>query len=479
MTTRTVNILRMAFAVVAICLGAIQTNADDNWPQFRGAQASGIGSGSPPVSWTVDTGENIRWKIRIEGLGHSSPIVWGDRIFLTTAISADTDDPALETGWIGGTGDPAADTGEWTWQVLCIEASTGTTLWTKDAIKREPTIKRHLKASHANCTPATDGQNVVAFFGSEGLYCYDMDGNLKWSKDLGRLHSGPYNAEELEWGFASSPVIYDGKVIVQCDCLNTGFIGIYDIENGNEIRRIERADVSTWSTPNVVSAGGKTQLICNGYKQIASYDFETGEQIWTISGGGDVPVPTPLFDDGIFFITNGHGRSPTFAVSADARGDLTLEEESEEKKDSGKDGEKAAEVIDENDVHDQALPEGLVWYQPRDGSYMPTPIIVNGRLYTGNDNGRLTVRDCKTGEEVYKQRVGEDSGTYSASAVSAGGNLYFSSESGKITVVKAGDAYEQLAENEMGERVMATPALTGDTIIVRGVKHLFCIAQQN
>ncbi len=438
--------------VLAASLAGQSVPEDNHWPQFRGHRALGLGAGSPPTRWNVDSGENIAWKTALAGLAHSSPVVWGNRVFVTTAVNPKIAEPELGTGWLGGTGEGADDEGQWSWQLICVDLTTGETLWQEAAVTGIPAIQRHLKASHANCSPATNGELVLAFFGSEGLYCYDMEGRLQWGTNFGRLHSGPYNAPELEWGFASSPVIFEDKVIVQCDCLNTGFVAVLDLKTGNELLRIERDDVATWSTPAIVVHEGKPQVVCNGYRQMAGYDLRSGEMLWTLSGGGDVPVPTPLFANGLVYLTNGHGRSPTYAISPGATGDLSPDKESDE------------------------LPEGLVWWQQRDGSYMPTPIVVGQRLYTCNDNGRLTVRDALTGEEIYKQRVGEGTGTYSASAVAAADHLYFAREDGVVHVVRTGDEYELAAANAMKETVMATPAIAGDRLLIRTVKHLFCIA---
>ena len=242
----------------------------------------------------------------------------------------------MEAGWSGGAGESAKDTGDWTWQVTCLQLGTGKIRWTTNARVGEPTIKRHLKGSHANCTPATNGEFVVAFFGSEGLYCFDIDGQLVWKHDFGKLHSGPYDAPELEWGFASSPIIHDGLVIVQCDCLNTAFVAILDLKTGREVRRIDRAgEVATWSTPLVVTTEDPQQIVCNGYRQMAGYDLNTGSRIWHLNGGGDVPVPTPLFANGLIYLTNGHGRSPMYAIKPNATGDLTPSNDETENQASG------------------------------------------------------------------------------------------------------------------------------------------------
>jgi outer membrane protein assembly factor BamB len=440
--------------VTVLAAGVISAAAvgDDNWPQFRGHGGLGIGSGNPPIEWDLQTGQNVSWKTTIPGLGHSAPIVWGDRVFLTTAVNSDTADPTVETGWSGGAGESAKDSGEWTWQVACLQLESGKILWAKVAHHGEPAIKRHLKASHANCTPATDGEFVVAFFGSEGLHCFDFAGQLIWKHDFGTLRSGPYDAPDLEWGFASSPVIHKDKVIVQCDCLNAHFVAILDLKTGEEIRRIDRdGEVATWSTPLIVTTANRSQIVCNGYHQMAGYDLQTGDRLWHLTGGGDVPVPTPLFANGLIYLTNGHGRSPTYAIRPTATGDLTPSA-------------------------DESENTGLAWRQPRDGSYMPTPLVKDELLYTCDDNGRLAVRNAKTGDLVYRQRIGTGGSTYSASAVSAGGHIYFVSERGEVTVIEVGDAFQKVATNEMGEIVMATPAISSDRLLIRTVKKLYCLA---
>jgi outer membrane protein assembly factor BamB len=426
----------------------------DNWPSFRGPGGSGIGTGSPPVRWDVQTGENVKWKRRIPGLGHSSPIVWGDRVFVTTAVSAATEAPEVKTGWLQGSGDPAADSGEWTWKVLCLDRGTGEIVWEKDAGRGVPKTKRHMKASHANSTPATDGKHVVALFGSEGLYAYDIDGHLLWKKDLGVFDSGPYDAPDLRWGFANSPVIHRDKVIVQCDALNQAFWASFRVETGEELRRVPRNEVTTWVTPAILEtgAGGPTQVVCNGWKHMGGYDLESGRELWKLSGGGDCPVPTPQIAHGLIYLTNGHGRSPIYAVSPDARGDITPKEGAERP------------------------PDGLKWWLPKGGSYMPTPLILGDLLYVANDNGIITVLDARTGELRYRERL-PNAGTFSASAVAADDRLYFVNEDGDVFVLQAGTSFEVLARNSMHEVCMATPAISNGELFIRGRDHLFCVGR--
>ncbi len=455
-------------AMVVVLWCAAAAGADDNWPQFRGRGAAGIGSGSPPTRWNVDTGENIQWKMPIAGLAHSSPIVWGDRVYLTTAVSAEEAEPTVGTGWLGGTGESAEDTGAWSWQLHAYDLATGQQAWRREAAFGPPLRKRHLKATHANCTPATDGRYIVAFFGAEGLCCFDTAGDVVWKTGFGRLHAGPHYAEQYEWGLASSPVIHDQYVVVQCDCINASFVAVLRLADGVEVRRIPRSDVTTWSTPLIVQADGHTQIVCNGYQEMAAYDFFTGERLWHLSGGGDIPVPTPLFAHGLVLLTNGHGRSPTYAVAPSARGDITPRDDV-----ANVPGSAAASASGQSD-EPEGLPTGLVWYHPQRGSYIPTPIVVGDYLYTCNDNGRLTVTNVRDGSEVYEQRVGGRA-TYSASAVGTPSHLYLADESGKVRVIKTGPAFEQLAENDMHEIVMATPAIAGNRLLIRTTRQLVCI----
>lgn len=438
------NVAVLAWSMVAA------SAAGQNWPSFRGENGSGVGTGSPPVTWNVATGENVKWRTRIPGLGHSSPIVWGDRVFVTTAVSMQGE-ASLDTGWLNGTGDSAKDTGEWEWKVLCLEKATGKVLWEQAAHRGVPRHKRHLKASHANSTPATDGKRVVALFGSEGLFAFDLNGKLLWSKDLGSLNAGPVGMPDVQWGYASSPVLHDDKVIVQCDVHGESYWAVLDAKDGKELLRVSRGDDPSWCTPSILKADNKTQVICNGYKKIAAYDLATGEEIWHFGGGGDVPVPRPIVSGDAVFITNGHGRSPIYAVKATARGDLTPKD-------------------------DDTTPEGMLWYRPNKGSYMPTPIVVGEVFYVANDNGVFTGFEVGTGKQLLRERLpGGGKSTYSASPVAADGRIYVTSEDGQVDVVRAARTFEVLASNQMGEICMATPAISDGLLLIRGRDHLFAI----
>jgi outer membrane protein assembly factor BamB len=419
-----------------------------NWPSFRGRFAAGVADGyATPVTWSIEKGERLKWRTPIPGLAHSSPIVWGDRVFVTTAVS-DRDEPTLKVGMYGDV-EPVEEAEVFAWEVYCLDKRSGAVLWEQTAHTGVPKIKRHPKSSHANSTPATDGEHVVAFFGSEGLYCYDMTGKLLWQKDLGLLDSGFFRAPAAQWGFGSSPVIHEGRLIVQCDVQRDSFLAALDVNTGRETWRTPREDVPTWSTPTVTVREGKSQVIVNGFRHAGGYDFETGKEVWRLTGGGDIPVPTPIVAHDLVFLTNAHGRlSPLYAIRAEAGGDVSLAEGT-------------------------ASNAGVAWSYPRQGCYMPTPLAYGDYLYCCRDNGTLACYRAKTGEQVYEERL---KGGFSASPVAADGKLYLTSESGDVHVVKAGPEFQLLAANSMGETCMATPAVSHGRLFFRTRRNVVAVA---
>jgi outer membrane protein assembly factor BamB len=448
---------RFITLLLGLTLGG-PASGQTNWPQFRGANADGIARGSvTPTAWNVEKSENVLWKSPIPGLGHSSPIIWGDRLFITTAINEQKAAPLK----VGLYGDPASaeDNDVQQWKILCLNKATGSVLWEKTAHKGAPRQKRHTKATHANCTMATDGKNLVAFFGSEGLYCYDMEGRLRWQKDFGTLRISPvvYNDKpdpqgvDLEWGFASSPIIYGDRVFVQCDVLTNGFVAALSLADGKEIWRTRRDDTATWSTPNICAEGPRPQLVVNGWKHMGGYDLRTGEEIWQLSGGGDCPVPTPVVWNGLIFLMSAHGpRKPIYVVRTDATGDVSL-----------RDGATTNRYVS--------------WSNLRGASYMQTPLIYGDYLYSCHVDGILSCFEARTGKQMYKERLGTGSDGYTASPVAAEGKIYFTSEQGSVFVVRPGAEFSVLATNHMGEVCMATPAISGDTLFFRTQAHVVAI----
>jgi outer membrane protein assembly factor BamB len=443
-------VMSLAVLVAAAGFGG---EADQNWPRVRGPQARGVAEGHPtPVEWDAASGKNILWKRPLPGLAHSSPIVWGDSVFVTSAVNEEGGS-FLKVGLYGDI-TPVREEPRHRFMLYRIDKRTGEILWERAAYQGVPRRPRHPKSTHANPTPATDGSRVVAFFGSEGLYCYDMEGTLLWKKDFGPLDAAFYVAPDAQWGFASSPVIHDGVVYVQCDVLNDPFLAAFDLETGEEIWRTPRDDVPTWSTPTVHETKEGTLLLVNGWKHMGGYDAKTGKEIWRLRGGGDIPVPTPVVAQDLVFITNAHGSdSPIYAVRLDAKGDISLE-----------------------DGHTSN--PNIAWSIPRGGAYMQTPLVYGEYLYNCRDNGVLSVYQARTGERMYQVRLGGGGGGFTASPVAADGKVYFTSEEGDVYVVKAGPEFELLATNPLDEVTMATPAISEGVLYFRTRAALLAIQQK-
>ena len=422
-----------------------------HWPTFRGPAASGIAEGYPTAtSWNVETGESVPWRTPIPGLAHSSPIVWGDRLFVTSAVSGDPK-PYLRVGLYGESPDHKEDI-EHDFRLYCLDKKTGKILWEKTARRGAPKVKRHIKGTHANCTPATDGKHVVAFFGSEGLYCYDLEGNQLWAKDVGYLDAGPPDAGDLQWGFASSPTLYDGLVVVLCAVRNDSFLTAFDVREGKEIWRTPREPDPCWGTPTVHASGDRTQVITNGYKRIGGYELSSGKELWWMRGGGDIPVPTPIVAHDLVFITNAHGgQSPVYAVRTSAAGDITLA--------------------------DGALSNShIAWSHMKIGNYMQTPLVYGDLLYCCRDSGILACYDARTGQKHYRERLADGVG-FTASPVAGDGKIYFTSEEGDVFVIQTGPEYKPLAKNKLGEICMASPAISEGNLFFRTQAHVIAVGR--
>lgn len=422
-----------------------------DWPQFRGPSSLGVGDGAQtPVKWDAAKGTNILWTAEVPGLSVSSPVVWGDRVYVTTAISGDPKQ-AFRTGLYGDT-DSVNDRTPHQWKVLAFEKKTGKLVWEQTAHQGLPKTKRHPKSSQASPTPATDGKVVVAYFGSEGLYAYSPEGKLLWKKDLGLQNAGWFFDPDSEWGAASSPVIHKNTVILQCDRQKDSFIAAFDLKDGKELWRTPRAEIPAWGTPAIVQGKDGAELVTNATKAIRGYDADTGKELWTLGPNSEITCTTPVSGHGLIFVSAGYPPiQPIYAIKVGSRGDLTL-----------KDGKDSSDAI--------------AWSKKTGGPYLPSPLVYGDEFYTLGNNGVLTVYEAKTGTRIYQQRVGSG-GSFVASPVAAAGKLYISSEDGDVYVVKSGPKYELLAQNSLGEPILATPALAGDVLLVRGAKHLFAIAQ--
>src|SRR5581483_3805446 len=382
-----------------VAAAAATAAAEGNWPQFHGPAARGLDDSAPaPVHWRVAANENVLWRAEIPGLAHSSPILWSDRLYVTTAVSPTKAD--LKVGLYGDIGS-ANDGDVHQWRLLALDKASGKIIWNTLGYEGVPRLKRHPKSSHCSSTPTTDGQRIVAIFGSEGLFCFDMDGKLQWRKDLGPMASGYYVVPSAQWGFASSPVIHNGKIVVLCDVLENSFLAEFNLADGRELWRTPRHDVPTWGTPALAPRDAGLQILINGWHESASYDFDTGKQLWSMSGGGDIPVPSPVVADGLVYFTSGHGKAnPMRAIRLDGQGDITPP-------DPG------------------ATNAAIVWAWPRYGDYMQTPTLAGGWVFGCSDFGVVNCFDAKSGAVQFRERIGNGAEGFSSSSVSDGRNIFF------------------------------------------------------
>lgn len=429
------------------------SNTKGSWPSFRGPQASGIAEQQNlPDKWNAKTGENILWRTPIPGLAHSSPVVWGNRIFVTSAVSSDPN--ATFRPGLYGDGDASKDRSQHRWMIYALDKRTGKILWERAAHQGVPIEKRHIKSTYANSTPATDGRIVVAWFGSQGVHAYDVNGRFLWKVDLGRLDLGAYDIPTYEWGPASSPIIWNNLVILQCDTQEDSFILALDADTGKTVWKTEREELPSWGTPTVAITSKGPELVANASNYIRGYDPRTGKELWRLGRSSKITAPTPVFTDDMFVIASGRApERPIFVVRAGARGDLTLPD--------GK-----------------ANSEAVAWSRAGRGSYMPTPLIYNGILYVLANNGLLDAYDMRTGEEIYRQRLPLVGSGFSASPIASDGKLYLSNEDGEMLVIAAGQKFTHIATNPMGEMLMATPAMSDGVMYVRSSASLFAIGRK-
>ena len=425
---------------------------DQNWPGFRGPGGRGVADGYPTrAEWSLDdaSGKHVGllWRAAIPGLGHSSPIIWKDRIYLATAVPK-SGQPSLRIGYYGDVG-PAKDDGEQDWLVQCLDKRDGRLKWERRIRTAKPSTVRHEKASHANTTLVTDGRRLVGFFGSDGLYCLDMKGRVLWQREL-----GPINVawQKIPWGYASSPALSGDRIVLLCDDEHDPFIAALSLRDGREIWRVSRRErcENSWGSPLIHDDGRRRQVVANGYPYIVSYDLETGAELWRLRGGGDIPIPTPFVAEDHFVISNAHGgKAPLFAVRLAASGDISLGE-------------------------GQTSNESVAWSVPNGGSYISTPVVYDGLIYLANHNGVMRCFDFKTGKKLYEERLGPDS-SCSASLVAADGKIYCATEQGLVHTIKAGPVFERLAKNDLGEPCLATPAISHGVLYFRTSASLLAV----
>jgi len=415
------------------------------WPQWRGSDGSGVSTESNlPSEW--GDGKNIRWKSPIQGRAHSSPIIWNDRIFLTTDIEGEMIPGAkavvhYNEGKEFKHPDAIGAEHHHTMKVLCLKFDTGAQLWVQTAYDGGVYDDRHRKGSYAAATPATDGTLVYAWFGSEGLYCFDFSGKLIWKASLGKIGT-------LGLGVASSPVLYENLVILLCDEDNgdKSFIAALDKKTGKEVWRTARKVEVSWSTPLIVRTPERAEVVCSGNAWIISYDPKTGRELWRSKGHESNAIATPLAGHGMVFVYAGFPVKRTFAIKLGASGDLT------------------------------GTPN-VVWKYEKGTAYVPSGILYGDYVYLMTDRGILTCLDAKTGAVKYDNGRVPVPATFTASPIACDGKILLTSEDGETFVIKAGPEHQVLGVNSIGEPVYASPAVANGMIFIRGEKNLYCIAQ--
>lgn len=440
-----------------------------NWPQFRGPDANMVSeSKALPEQWANDT--NVVWTVEIAGTGYSSPVVWGEKVFITAAYSNKKEEsqpmmapppppPPAASGQNpqrpGGQqlppqGPPPEDLSYLkdtiTCEVTCIDLKSGKELWKKAAYKGNPTMKKHRMNTYANETPVTDGKRLYVYFGMIGVFCYDMNGTLLWNANLGAY-------ETLNgWGTGASPVLFEDKLFVKVDNDTTSFIAALDAASGKELWKMTREEKTTYSTPVIWKNKNRTELVTTG-KTTRSYDPATGKLLWELKMGGEMSIPSPVCNQEFVFVGNAGGRDKPgvlYGVKAGASGDITPKE-----------GETTS--------------SGVVWTSLESGIANPSPLLLDDKLYVlASRGGELACVDAATGKNLYKQKV-EKTGACWATPWSAGGKIFFYDEKGITHILKAGSVFEELGQNQLDDKFWASPAITSESYVFRGQKKLFCV----
>jgi outer membrane protein assembly factor BamB len=440
-------LIRCALAFVVALSLLLNVAANDHWPQFRGPQSTGVVEDPAlPDKWSAT--ENVAWKAAIPGLGWSSPIVWGDRIFVTSVISAGEIETPKKGLYFGGNRlDVPKD--EHRWMVYCVDWKTGKILWESEAFRGAPKTPRHLKNSYASETPVTDGERLYVYFGNVGLFCYDLQGKLVW-KQMFEPHTTRFG-----WGTAASPVVYKDRLYIVNDNDEKSFFAAYDKKTGKEIWKVEREVGTNWVTPYVWENKRRTEIIVPATKAVRSYDLN-GKVLWEFKGMSSIVIPTPFSKFDLLYIASGYvgdQHRPVYAVRPGASGDISL-----------KQGETSNEFI--------------AWYLPQGGPYNPSPIVYGDHYYTLYDRGFFTAHDAKTGKLIYdKQRIDPASGAFTSSPWAYNGKIFCLSEDGDTFIIQAGAEYKLLGKNSLDEMCMATPAIARGSLIIRTASKLYRITK--
>jgi outer membrane protein assembly factor BamB len=456
-----------------LAMFSVQAAGSSAWPQFRGPGGAGVAEADAlPERWS--TTENVSWVVELPGRGWSSPIAWGDRVYVTAAISPGAF-KAPSKGIFGNDyvaelqkqGLPPEEihkrvinrdieltdeTGDIRYMVYALDAKTGKIVWEREAHRGEPFGGRHRKNTYASETPVTDGERLyVSFGGNVGIFCYSLDGTLLWK------HAWPPQPIYLDFGTASSPIVHAGRVYQLHDNDGESFLAALDAKTGKEVWNVKRTGLTSpmksgWATPFVWQTPQRSEIVTVGHGHVISYDLN-GRELWRYKGMTQA-TPSPVAAEGLLFVgsgSQGEANRPLVAIKPGATGDISL-------------------------GPNQDANEYVAWRQPRFSGYTPSPLVYRGRVYAINDNGILQVADAATGAETYKARVGGGGFTFSSSPIASRGRIYLLSEDGDMFVLKAGDKYEQIAKNSLGEMSLATPAVVEDSLVIRTQTKLYRVS---
>jgi hypothetical protein len=425
----------------------------DNWPAWRGPLANGVSpTAHPPTQWGEE--KNIKWKVKISGVGSATPIVWGDKVFIETAIATGvkTEAPAEakeepppggsppgRRGGRGGFGQKPTEVYQWIF--LCLDRRTGNELWKKvvrEEVPHEGVMPN--EGNYAACSPVTDGEHVYAFFGSRGLYCFDMQGNLQWDKDLGKMRI------KLSFGEGCSPALYGNTLVVNWDHEGDSFIAAFDKRSGSELWRTPRNEKTTWATPLLVPFDNQVQVIVAASGKIHSYNLADGKPIWECGGLTANSIPSPVAADGTVYLMTGFQGFSLLAIRLGHTGDLT-----------GTDA--------------------IAWKYDKDTPYVPSPLLYDGKLYFFKVNTSvLSCLDAKTGSPIFPAQRVEGLGDVYASPVGADGNVFLIGRNGTSVVIRNGSNLEIVATNKLDDHFDASPALAGNELFLRGRENIYCIS---
>lgn len=424
--------------------------AQQNWPGFRGPGARGVGDDGQGLPDKWSTTENVAWKLDVPGRGWSSPVVWGESVFITTVVNTGESEEPKKGLYFGGDR-LKPPTSVHQWKVICIDLSTGEIRWERLIHEGIPQSSMHIKSSYASETAVTDGQRVYFSFGNLGIFCFDFAGNELWRRDIKPLKT------RNGWGTAASPALHEGRLYFCYDNEQASYIQALDAVTGSEIWRKDREEKSNWSTPYIWQHDGQAEIVTAGSGQVRSYDL-AGNILWTLKGMSSITISTPYQFNELLIISSGYvmdPRRPVYAVKPGASGDISLAE-------------------------GQTSNRFIAWSQPKAAPYNPSTLAYQDRLYVLYDRGTLGCFNALDGSEIYGMKRLQGGTAFTTSPWAYDGKVFCLSEDGTTTVVKSGDEFQilhtnSLADDDMG---MASPAIVGDRLILRTAARVYCIRNQ-